>query len=173
VLETRRLATREIKMNLEVGRSDFDFMIGSWNVKHRRLNSRLSGCRDWTEFSGTSTTRKVLGGFGNIEDNFLDFPEGAYTALAMRSFDPTRSLWAIWWLDGRAPHSLDKPVVGSFDGDLGEFYAEDTLGAKRIHIRFLWRRLGTDSARWEQAFCLEGATEWETNWIMEFSRISN
>ena len=54
--------------------TDFDFMIGNWNVHHRRLNSRLTGCTTWTEFHGTSSTQKFLGGFGNVEDNILCFP---------------------------------------------------------------------------------------------------
>ena len=160
-------------MTSDVGVSDFDFMMGSWTVKHRRLNSRLSGCTDWTEFPGTSTTRKVLGGLGNIEDNDLEFPAGPYRAIAVRSFDAATSLWAIWWLDGRAPHSLDKPVVGSFDGDIGTFYTEDTFDGKRIRIRFLWKKLEPNSARWEQAFCLANGSEWETNWTMDFTRTSN
>jgi hypothetical protein len=67
--------------------SDFDFMIGDWRVHHRRLNSRLAGCTDWTEFTGESSTRKILGGFGNVEDNLLHFPDGDVRAVAVRSFD--------------------------------------------------------------------------------------
>jgi len=159
-------------MNSATGRGDFDFMIGSWSVKHRRLNSRLTGCTDWTEFEGTSTTRKVLAGSGNVEDNYLEFPAGPYAAIAVRSYDPATSSWAIWWLDGRAPHSLDKPVVGSFTDDVGEFYAEDTFEGKNIRIRFLWRKLGPNAAQWDQAFCIVGESEWETNWTMQFSRIA-
>ena len=36
--------------------NDFDFMIGEWTVTHRRLNARLAGCTEWTEFKGTSST---------------------------------------------------------------------------------------------------------------------
>lgn len=55
---------------------DFDFIIGSGSVTHRRLNERLACCSEWTTFTGTSETRKVLQGFGNLEDNRLDFPDG-------------------------------------------------------------------------------------------------
>lgn len=37
-------------------------MIGDWQVRHRRLNARLTGCADWTEFTGKSSTRKILVG---------------------------------------------------------------------------------------------------------------
>jgi hypothetical protein len=45
---------------------DFDFEFGAWRVRHRRLRERLVGCTDWEEFPGTSETRPVLGGHGNI-----------------------------------------------------------------------------------------------------------
>ena len=76
--------------------SDFDFIIGSWSVNHRRLNERLAGCTEWTEFEGTSATQKTLGGFGNLEDNFLSLPDGPYRAVALRSFDTTTKQWSIW-----------------------------------------------------------------------------
>ena len=47
------------------GAGDFDFFIGRWRVHHRRLNERLAGCKDWTEFDGSCETRKILGGLGN------------------------------------------------------------------------------------------------------------
>lgn len=85
---------------------DFDFIIGDWDVRHRRLNERLAGCFLWTEFSGRSSTRRILGGFGNLEDHVIDRPEGAYRAAAMRSYCAGTRAWTIWWLDGRRPADL-------------------------------------------------------------------
>jgi hypothetical protein len=34
------------------GRTDFDFLIGGWNIQHRRLKERLKGCTEWEEFEG-------------------------------------------------------------------------------------------------------------------------
>jgi hypothetical protein len=152
-------------------RSDFDFMVGQWTVSHRRLNDRLVGCTEWTTFSGQSQTTPILAGFGNVEDNVLDLPEGSYRAAAFRSFDPKLGTWSIWWLDGRSPGALAPPVVGRFKGDVGEFYAEDTFRGRKIRIRFLWKRLGPGSARWEQAFAEAGTDAWETNWTMDFRRV--
>ena len=149
---------------------DFDFIIGDWRVSHRRLNARLQGCRDWTEFRGTSSTRKILGGFGNVEDNVLQFPDGDVRAVAIRSYDPMARSWAIWWLDGRAPHSLDTPVVGAFSGTVGTFLAKDVLGGLPIQVRFLWKTMPGSNPTWEQAFSADDGTTWETNWTMEFQR---
>ncbi len=150
--------------------SDFDFIIGDWRVRHRRLNARLTGCTAWTEFDGTSSTRKILGGLGNVEDNVLKFPDGEVKAAAFRSFDAASGKWAIWWLDGRAPHALDVPVVGSFAGPIGTFFANDTLDGKPITVRFTWHADPGSSPRWEQAFSPDGGKTWETNWVMEFVR---
>jgi hypothetical protein len=149
---------------------DFDFIIGSWNVSHRRLKSRLNECTEWLEFQGFSTTHKILGGFGNVEDNRLFFPDGEVRAAALRSFDRTSMTWSIWWLDGRAPAQLDKPVVGQFTAGRGEFYTDDQLNGVPIQIRFIW--LVGDGTRptWEQAFSPDRGKSWETNWTMQFTR---
>ena len=42
------------------GRTDFDFLIGSWNIQHRRLKERLKGCTEWEEFEGTGKVRHIL-----------------------------------------------------------------------------------------------------------------
>lgn len=146
----------------------FDFIIGRWRVSHRRLNARLQGCTEWTEFEGTSSTHKILGGFGNLEDNVLHFPEGAVKAVALRSYDPTTQAWAIWWLDGRAPHQLDTPVVGGFSDGVGIFLADDTLDGRPIRVRFLWKVNPGAHPTWEQAFSADGGQTWETNWTMVF-----
>lgn len=149
---------------------DFDFEIGDWRVAHRRLKARLSNSSEWEGFAGTSSMHTILGGHGNVEDNVIDLPGGSYRAIALRSFDPAKRTWAIWWLDARAPHSLDVPVIGSFEGGVGTFYADDTLTGQAIRVRFLWLDTQGDAPRWEQAFSPDGGLTWETNWTMQFRR---
>lgn len=150
--------------------SDFDFQRGLWSVKHRRLKARLADCREWEEFDGTCEQRPLLGGDGNIEDNHLHISSGSYRAVALRSRDRATGNWAIWWLDGRAPHSLDAPVVGRFEGGVGSFFADDLLGGTSVRLRFLWLRTDTASPRWEQALSPDRGRTWETNWTMDFHR---
>lgn len=151
--------------------ADFDFIIGDWRVLHERLNSRLNGCSEWTRFDGHTSTRKILGGWGNVEDNLLHLPTGDYRAVAMRSFDVATGQWAIWWLDGRAPHALDTPVRGSFENGVGHFYSDDQFDGRPIRVRFTWS-IGADGHPcWEQAFSPDGGATWETNWRMQFIRI--
>jgi NIPSNAP len=114
--------------------------------------------------------QKILGGAGNMDENFLDFPAGAYRAVTLRTYDAAKKQWSIWWIDGRNPSHLDPPVVGGFKDGVGTFYADDTFQGKPIRVRFLWTNL-TTKPHWEQAFSDDGGKSWETNWIMEFVRV--
>jgi hypothetical protein len=149
---------------------DFDFFIGDWRVAHRRLVDRLVGSQDWQTFEGTCTMRPLLGGLGNVDDNLLILPGGAYRAVSLRSFDPQTIRWAIWWLDARNPHNLDVPVVGGFENGVGLFYADDVLNGQTIRVRFRWTETNTATPVWDQAFSADGGQTWETNWTMQFSR---
>jgi hypothetical protein len=158
---------------MQTGRSgagDFDFFIGCWRVAHRRLRARLIECNEWIDFTGTAVAQKILGGLGNIDDNTLDMPGGAYRAATLRSYNTETGEWSIWWLDGRHPGNLDTPVVGHFENGVGAFYADDTLDDRPIRVRFLWTIPKHDVPRWEQAFSVDAGATWETNWVMDFTR---
>jgi hypothetical protein len=149
---------------------DFDFQIGSWRVKHRRLKARFANSNDWEEFEGSCTMSPVLGGNGNFEDNILNIAGGPYRAVALRSYDPIQQSWAIWWLDARNPHALDVPVIGRFEQGTGTFYADDRFEGRAIRVRFVWSLTDTASPRWEQAMSIDNGNSWETNWTMDFER---
>lgn len=112
---------------LDRHRHDWDWLVGRWNVRHRRLDGRLVGSTDWQEFDGTSQLWLTLDGLGTIDDNWLDLPGGAYRAVGLRAFDPGTRRWAIWWLDARNPTRLDPPVHGGFGNGTGTSYGDDVL----------------------------------------------
>lgn len=145
---------------------DFDFLAGRWSVRNRRLATRLRHADDWSEFQATSLCEPRLGGSANIEQ--LDFPTLGFSGLTVRLFDTAARRWSNYWINSRDGR-LTPPVVGGFDGDRGEFRGRDSDDGREVEVRFVWTRLGADSARWEQAFSLDGQA-WETNWIMEFTR---
>lgn len=148
---------------------DFDFLHGNWQVRHRKLATRLAGANDWSEFDGTSSTQPILGGLGNVEDNFIDDPVGAYHAAALRAFEAATGLWRIWWLDLRSPSEIGVPVVGGFDGGSGTFLADDHWNGAPIKVRFVWVKQAGAGPRWEQSFSPDGGRSWELNWSMQFS----
>lgn len=155
--------------DLEHHRHDWDWLEGRWTVQHHRLNSRLTGETQWTDFRGTCAMVRTLDGFGNMDDNWLDLPSGAYRAMGIRAFNPDTRQWSIWWLDARA-QTIEPPVRGSFENGVGTFIGEDTLRGQPIIVRFRWTDTTTPHPHWEQAFSADGGATWEVNWRMEFSR---
>jgi len=71
---------------LEQHRHDWDWLVGNWRVRHHRLKERLTGSTEWQEFDGTCVMTPTLNGFGNMDDNWLDLPGGAYRAMGIRAF---------------------------------------------------------------------------------------
>lgn len=150
--------------------SDFAFQSGLWRVQHHKLAERLTGCQRWIDFSGTCRAWEILDGDGNVEDQWLDDPAGAYRAATLRRRDPITGRWSIWWHDARSM-AIDPPVVGGFDGSVGRFFADDTLRGQPIRVRFEWHIETPDRPRWEQAFSGDGGLSWEVNWTMQFERM--
>lgn len=148
---------------------DFDFWMGWWNVRNRRLRERLAGSTEWEEFAATSVARPILGGLGN-EDEFRTDWNGGVVAMSFRFFDPEMRRWSIYWADSRRPGVLDPPVFGAFDGDTGVFEGDDLFEGRPVRVRFVWSGVTTPTPRWEQAFSDDDGETWETNWIMDFTR---
>ena len=148
---------------------DWDWLEGNWSVRHRRLKERLQGSAEWQEFDGACRMVRTLAGFGNMDDNWLDLPAGAYRAMGIRAFNPETRLWSIWWFDERS-QTIDPPVRGGFRDGVGEFTGDDTLRGQPIIVRFRWSEITAASARWEQAFSPDGGATWEVNWVMRFTR---
>lgn len=40
------------------GRNDFDFLVGKFIMRHRRLKERLKGSTEWEEFDGTAVGKR-------------------------------------------------------------------------------------------------------------------
>ncbi len=149
---------------------DFDFLVGNWTVRHRRLRRRLAGNSDWEEFDGTFVNWPVLGGRGNVGDNLFNRADGAHRGIGMRAYDPVERDWLSWWLDGRAPAEIAAPVRGRFRDGIGTFLGDDSLDRRPVKARTTWSRITRSSARWEQAMSGDGGATWETNWISDFAR---
>jgi hypothetical protein len=156
----------------EAGLHDFDFLVGDWRVRHRRLKQRLAHSQEWIEFDGTLSNRALMQGWANVGDNFFDMPGGAYRGVGFRAYDPNAKQWASWWLDGRTPFGdLDPPAKGRFENGIGTFYADSTFEGQPIRVRVIWSHITRTSARWEQSFSPDGGKTWEINWTSDFERI--
>jgi hypothetical protein len=151
------------------GRNDFDFLIGTWKTRNRRLKERLKGSDDWEEFEGRFVVRKLLGGLGNLDEVVLERPSGRTEAVTLRLYNPQSRQWSIHWADSLSA-DLQPPMVGEFKDGRGEFYDQEMFEGRAIFCRFIWSEITPTSCRWEQAYSADGGVNWETNWIMEFTR---
>lgn len=149
---------------------DWDWLVGKWKVRHRKLRDRLVGSKDWFEFDGTCVNWPLLGNAANVDDNIFYTPEETYRGVGLRALDPETGLWAIWWLDSRAPGRIDVPVRGGFRDGVGEFLADDEWKGTPVTVRFRWSEITANTARWDQAYSTDGGKTWEFNWLMQFTR---
>ncbi len=149
---------------------DFDFFVGSWSVKHRRLKQRLVGSQDWQEFDGTCRCWSLLGGIANINERIAYRPDGTSHGLGLRAFDEKSGTWADWNLSSKEPHKIDVPIIGRFKDGAGVFLSDDTHEGIPIKVRGMFSKITPTSAQWEQAFSTDGGGTWETNWVMNYTR---
>ncbi|MEV4536160.1 hypothetical protein AB0J82_20425 [Asanoa sp. NPDC049518] len=149
-------------------RNDFDFLVGTWTSRQRRLRSILSGSTEWYEFEGTSRSWSVFDGAGNIDE--ISFPSQGFGGVTLRLYDAERDEWSLYWASSRTGLSVP-PVVGRFgENGVGVFTAEEVYEGRPIMVRFIWSDITASSCRWEQAFSPDQGATWETNWVMEFTR---
>lgn len=147
---------------------DFDFFVGQWSVHNRRLRKRLAGATDWEEFPGASRSVRAFDGAANFDE--IAFPTLGRSGLTLRTFDPARREWSLYWVssvDGR----LCPPVVGRFVDGRGEFHGDDHDDGRPVRVRFIWSGITPTAAHWEQAFSIDDGKTWETNWTMDFTRV--
>src|SRR5919197_4759526 len=96
----------------ESTRRDFDFWIGRWQQRNRRLRERLAGCDEWDEFDSMSVAWSMLDGLANVDEFRTDYG-GGYIGMSGRLFDPATHTWSIYWADSRSPGPPEQPVIGS------------------------------------------------------------
>lgn len=145
-------------------RHDFDYLVGTWNLRNRKLKSRLTGSAEWIDFESRVEMHQILDGLGNI-DKYTDQSTGKpYEGVALRLFDPATRLWSIYWADSNSG-KLDPPVVGSFENKVGHFFARDTYKGKDIIVVFRWDVRNPQFPIWSQAFSTDEGKTWEWNSI--------
>ena len=153
------------------GRHDFDFIHGTWTVRHRRLVAMLDPeCTEWMDLTGTSRAAPVLGGLGNIDRLWIPHAAPPFEGMTLRLFDPETRLWRIWWSATTRPGHLDAAMEGRFAYGVGTFEHDEVLDGIELGVRFYWRDTTTPAPRWEQEFSFDGGESWVPNWTMDFTR---
>ena len=162
---------------MDDGRNDFDFLFGAWQIANRkRVNPLVPGDDEWIEFDACSVAHPIVGGLGNVDTySAPDFPDRpGFEGFTLRLFEPNTGLWRIWWASSTGSGQLDEPVVGRFEDDgVGRFECDDIIDGVHFRVRYDWHVIDTDTLRWEQSFSFDGRRTWETNWVMESTRIAS
>ncbi|MGO1073311.1 hypothetical protein [Lysobacter sp. CA199] len=148
----------------------FDFFVGRWHARYRRLKERLLDSHDWEEFEGECQVQPLFGGLAQTDESDVARPAQPYRGFSLRSFDPASKTWADWWLDTRNPHKIAAPMLGRFDDGVGTFFGDSTLRDKPVKVRGVWSKITANSAQWEQAFSPDGGKTWESNWVSSYRR---
>ena len=148
--------------------SDFDFLHGSWRISHRILKERLTGCQEWEAFESTMRCSPILGGTANMDD--APFPSRGFHGMTIRLYDKDADTWSLFWIDSRFAR-IEPPVIGRFADGVGTFLGPDTHNGIPVVCRFVWSDITADSLRWAQALSADDGATWETNWVMEITRM--
>lgn len=146
------------------GRRDFDWEIGTWDTRLKRLRAPLSGKLDWLEYTGTSVIKPMLGRRANLVELEASGAAGTITGASLRLYQPASAQWTLNFAN-LADGMLTTPVSGAFHDGVGTFYGLDAVNGRAVFVRFLIMPVNRDQYRFEQAYSADGGKTWETNWI--------
>ena len=154
-------------------KSDFDFYVGKWNVRNRKLKSRLNHSTDWLEYEGTDQDKKIINGIGHINNYATTIDGKIFQGISLTLFNPKTRLWSIYRANSNSGTlDFDNPLVGSFEGDIGTFYAQKTYNDKPVITMVKWDKTDPDRVIRSQAFSEDDGKTWEWNWFMHENRIN-
>ncbi len=154
------------------GQHDFDWEIGTWKTRLRRLRNPLSGSTTWVEYEGTSVVRKVWNGRANLVELVADGPAGHFEGLSLRLYNPQSRQWSLNFANANSG-VMAQPSIGEFKDGRGEFYNQETFNGRAILVRFVISDITPNSCRFEQAFSDDGGKTWEVNWIATDTRVKD
>jgi len=152
------------------GQHDFDWEIGTWKTRLKRLQRPLTGSTTWVEYEGTTVVRKVWEGRANLVELDVTGPAGRIEGLSLRLYNPESRQWSLNFSNSRTG-TMSPPTIGGFRNGRGEFYSQETLDGRAILVRFVISDITPQSCRFEQAFSGDGGKTWEVNWIATDTRI--
>ena len=155
----------------DVGQHDFDFYVGKWRLRNRRLVHPLTGSKEWVEFDGSSVARMLWDGRANVDEFEADSPSGHIEGMTVRLYNADTHEWSIYWANGKAGAFSMPPTVGHVTNGKGEFYDHEEIGGKLVIVRFIWTVQSSRNCHWEQAFSADEGKTWETNWTIESTRM--
>jgi hypothetical protein len=115
--------------------NDFDWFVGRWTSRQRRLRQVLAGSHEWYEFAGVHRSWNLLDGKANVDEAL--FPSEGFGGVTLRLYDAERDEWSLYWASSRSGLSLP-PVVGRFGEDgRGVFVGPDVHEGRPISVVYI------------------------------------
>jgi hypothetical protein len=148
---------------------DFDFEVGTWDMRTRRLKDPLGGS-DWVESGGsTHIVRPLWAGRAALAALALQGPTPTFAGSLLHTYNPPTKQWSVYWAD-RETGRVSTPMIGEFKNGRGEFYGQRDVRGVTVLVRVLYLDITPTSFRTEQAYSVDGGTRWEPNAIYTFTR---
>jgi hypothetical protein len=151
------------------GQHDFDFNIGVWHTRIRRILDPFAGSSESVELNGTVTVRKVWDGKAELEEIEADGPKGHWEGLTLFLYNPSAHQWS---------QSFANSKVGTLSSNIGEFkngrvvlIGQDTVNDKMILVRAMWSDIKPDSHQYEESYSNDGGTTWVRSFIANLTRL--
>lgn len=154
------------------GRHDFDFELGTWKFRVRRLANAMSGGHRWVELDGTTKTCRLWNGRAQIEQMEVSGAGQSIEGMTLRLYNPQTHQWSLYWATSKGGSIGGPPNIGEFKDGVGEFYADDMYEGRYVLIRYVWSRITARSAHFEQSLSGDGGRTWVANWITDQWRVA-
>jgi hypothetical protein len=150
------------------GGHGFDFLIGDWKARLKKLEKPLTGSTTWLEYEGVSRTHKVLDTNANFEEFEVDGgkPGLHIKGQTLRLYNPETREWSIYLVYADKGLLPQPATVGKFTNGKGEFYDMELWNGRTILVRYQWTPSPT-APHFEQAFSTDGGKTWEANWVLD------
>ncbi len=137
--------------------SDWDFLVGEWRVRHRRLRERLAGSSAWDELDRHVANWPVLGGHGNVGDNVIGISRSNRARRGRARFRSrdTRvaELVARWTQSARHRRAAARDVQRAA---LARSAVLKTVAGRTIRTRVQWSRNARHARTWRNKAKLRG-----------------
>lgn len=146
------------------GQQDFNWELGAWETKLRRLKQPLSGSQEWLEYTGTTTVTPLMDKRANIVEFDVQGPAGRIAGVSLRLYQPGTGQWTLHFAN-LANGAMTEPMQGSFKQGLGTFFGLDEVNGRKVLVRFLIIPVNANQWRFEQAYSVDNGKTWEDNWI--------
>lgn len=139
-----------------------------------KLYVKSSPCRNWPKNKapieiGAKVIYTSLFNMIIFEvQTYNTFLLAAFLCMSMTGF----CMWTATFLPENAVTGvLSPPMVGSFENNIGHFFAKDTYNGKNVLVVFRWDARNKERPIWGQAFSPDNGKIWEWNWYNVSERV--